>query len=233
MVGTTLTLFSAPAGASAPVSTQSVIQVQAVGQDQCGKPVLSRIGPWACLEPSEPSTGPTTAAAATSSQRCDGSGCWTYVNYFTANYHGTFKYGANGIAIGVANFQTEDIYSGGGLTTTITWSTDPSTRVSDLRLMVQRLDTSGTSAGTAITPMQTTYCGAKASCQVRSMSVRYNNGSVEQSTWHEANWWLSGFPGHFWVYAKSLEAYRDSTGGYRFYGQMYVVPNSQGSGWAK
>lgn len=54
--------------------------------------------------------------------------------------------------------------------------------------------------------------------------------AAEQSVWHDVEWRVAGYAGHWWAMAKSIESHKLSTG-YVYYTQCYLPPGATGGGW--
>ncbi|WP_370247176.1 hypothetical protein [Nocardioides sp.] len=124
-----------------------------------------------------------------------------------------------------------DTYSGSALKSRFTFRSSGAA-VRDLEFTLRRLDASRDGSGTPITddfvrsvdPLTSQY----------TFRLPPNARGIEQSSYHEAEWSVPGYPGTWYVFVRGLQAFRDANGGYRFYDSPIEIMESlpAGGGYA-
>jgi hypothetical protein len=209
------------------ISTE--IEVKAVGEEQCSKPVSEREGPWVC----GPEGGVITTQDA--GTQCNAVGaCWQIppTTFYRANnwVDGFFGYGDD--VLGSADMYSSNHLNGAQMRTRTYFVSDTST--ADLTAEGDLLYGDQDSGGQ---PIDSQYefkvdsgqaasnkwwpWGSTSTSGYRSYdTVRGNHANVIQYTWGKG-----GYPGHWWIYMKSVIAtdpdnnniYRFLDPGYRFW----------------
>lgn len=106
---------------------------------------------------------------------------------------------------------------------------------SSLKVKAVRLNTSGSNnPGTRIGANSQKNFGVGTFADA-SLNVSNANGAAETASRIDIEFTVSGEPGHWWMYAKSLENHKvgSTYSNYPFYRQMYTPASPQGAGWTR
>lgn len=224
------------ATATSPITARlDSSEIRSTGEAECAKTLGLRNGAWVCPDAvtvrGRATRSADTNLTASGAPFCQAStACWDQVTDYEETNYVSAVYGVGSTTLGKVTLRNRDTYSGASLKSTFSLDTDRA--LTSVTFVAQRLNTAISANGTPVTPRQTYSYGsvAKGGTALKSSwAILYDNSAGEQSLWHEADWKVSGVTSTFYVFQKSLEAYKNSAGGYTYY--QYAVPSAAyGSG---
>lgn len=226
------------AGADAPYAHQDYLSAshstQAAGSggsDQCGKATSQRVGNWVC--PAAPSASTPMKAAYTN--YCDPIICWYKYDQKSADVGGSDYWGYGGTQLGnvdvYAGFQLQGAqtvsypvqYRNSGDTTNVVFTGDllnaaPGVEGTQVSGKFSLYNAGNVPAGTMATWDPNGY-------------KSYDNTMWDHSQVHEWTWNAPGYPGSWYIYAKSTCTHTFDQINYEFYAVDQLPANPDGNGW--
>jgi hypothetical protein len=214
LVSTTLSASAAPTAGNRLTGT---------GSKQCAVDKGSRRGPWVCgksktTKIAQPNSTPTKIAQPNGTPPPDDAayfcyrGCYNKTAAHLLEYEGSGEYGYGDTVLGYISWMWNDAISGAAY-----YSNPISARLSSnsegVTLSVERLDVSSGGAGSAESGGSTyrdNYFGSVAGDTTstwREAYTGFDNTVPWMSVLHKADWQVPGYPGHWYVAAKSIRAY--------------------------
>jgi hypothetical protein len=194
--------------------------VTSVGAAQCTKAVAARTGAWACPDsatPTAPGIQPNLAASPPAFSGTD----WNLIDSTHAEFYGTFIWG-----YGSTQF--------GGGTNYIKWTLNGSTMTENpVRFQVARATTKSVFSGELFNGAANVPHGGSPlkACTQGSVGIQgggitraWPNGgcALQDSSNYDHNmvgemsWYTNGYPGDWWVYARSPVAHAADKANFRF-----------------
>ncbi|MFI6518410.1 hypothetical protein ACIBF1_22840 [Spirillospora sp. NPDC050679] len=201
------------------------VRQRAAGEDQCAKPVSQRTGNWFCAPPRDQQVrqnrerNPQLSAQ---SGHCETIGCWNVFSTTESNFSANGWFGYNSKTLGTVNFYY-DVTLNGGQSVSKPVGFSASIALSSLMFEGDRLYYSPAQPqgkpvrGTNV--YNFTNKGAAAPGPTVFWTPNgykaYENTVQLGSVVHQATWTVSGYPGHWYLFGKSVRFHLTSSS-YRF-----------------